>query len=151
MRHNIIETLVAGAVIIVAALFLLFVLDRTQPETVKSYPLEARFYDAPGLPVGAEVRIAGVQVGQVVGVRLDPQEYVVLVDLMIHDDVLISSDTVAEITYDGLLGDGILKLTPGVLKDVLPPGGRIKKTVAPENVIDQIGHFIYGTGVSDDF
>ena len=95
MRHNIIETLVAGTVILVAMLFLLFVLDRTQPETVKSYPLEARFYDAPGLPVGAQVRIAGVPVGEVTAVRLDTEQYVVMVDLMIHEGVLLPSDTLA--------------------------------------------------------
>lgn len=150
MRHNIIETIIAGAVILVAAAFLYFVLDRTKVEAFTSYPLEARFYDAPGLAKGAEIRIAGVTVGRVTDITLDMDRVEVIVAMEVQEGLMLPKDTRASIGYDGLLGDAVLVLHPGQASETFAPGERITKTSAPENVVDQIGHYVFGTGVGGD-
>jgi len=152
MRRNVIETVVAGVVILVAAAFLIFVVDQTRAERIEGYQLWARFADAPTLRPGAEVRIAGVPVGRVVAVALDHQRYDVRVDLMVQQDVALARDTRAIIGFDGLLGDAIVVLEPGRAAERLAAGDRIVDTESPVNVIDQFGRFIYGdSSAADDF
>jgi phospholipid/cholesterol/gamma-HCH transport system substrate-binding protein len=153
MRRNIIETVVAGVVLLVAGFFLVFALDRTRPPSFEGYELTARFADAPTLEAGAEVRIAGVTVGRVTKVSLDMQRYEVDVALLVRDDLKLASDSRLVMTFDGLMGGGILVLKPGRGGETLKPGDRIRNTESPVNVVDQFGRFLYGDsgGQGDDF
>jgi len=149
MRRNIIETVVAGVVLLVAAAFLIFVYDQTQPESFEGYALTARFEDAPTLQPGADVRVAGVTVGRVTAVTLDMQRFEVEVALLVRNDLSLASDSKAVMTFDGLMGSGIVELKPGKGADRLKAGDRIRQTESPVNLIDQFGRFIYGEGQSD--
>lgn len=150
MRRNIIETIVAGLVLLVGLGFLAYVLDTTEQSRFSGYPLQARFQDAPSLKPGAEVRIAGVAVGRVTRVTLDIKRYDVLVDLEVSEKVKLPADSVAELSFDGVLGDGIIVLRPGTEATLLQAGERVRRTVSPVNVVDQLGRYIF-VGESDDF
>jgi len=150
MRRNIIETIVAGLVLVVGLGFLVYVLERTEQRSFDGYPLQARFEDAPTLKAGAEVRIAGVAVGRVVRVTLDIKRYDVLVDFEVAQTVRLPVDSEALLSFDGVLGDGIVVLRPGQETTVLQSGERVRRTVSPVNVVDQLGRFIFA-GEADDF
>lgn len=149
MRHNLIETVVAGVVLLVAAAFLFFVIDQTRPPSFKGYALSARFDSAPDLQPGAQVRIAGVEVGRVTAVQLDMQRFEVEIALLVRQDLSLPADTRARISSDGLMGGGILVLQPGSAEERLAAGDRIRFTESPVNVVDQFGRFIYGGGDED--
>lgn len=154
MRRNIIETVVAGVVLLVAAAFLVFVIGQTRPTRFEGYGLSARFEDAPTLEAGDEVRIAGVAVGQVTAVTLDLQRFEVEVALTVRQDLSLATDTRAVMTFDGLIGGAIIELKPGQGAEKLKAGDRIRATESPVNVIDQFGRFIYGdsgAAPADDF
>ena len=144
MQRNVIETVVAGVVLVVAAAFLVFVVDQTQPARIDGYALWGYFDNAPTLRPGADVRIAGVTVGKVTGVALDLQRYEVKVDMLVRSDIRLATDTRAIIDFDGMLGDGIVVLEPGQAAEQLEAGARIRDTLSPVNVVDQMGRFIYG-------
>jgi phospholipid/cholesterol/gamma-HCH transport system substrate-binding protein len=80
------------------------------------YTIHAEFTEVGGLTDGATVRLAGVQIGRVTGVRL-PREPGgrVRVDLTIAKQFSdrVRRDSVARIETQGLLGDKLIELTVG--------------------------------------
>ena len=85
----------------------------------------ATFSEASRLKSGQDVRIAGVPVGTVKGVKLNPDN-TVDVAFDISDRYQLYTSTKAVVRYENLVGDRYLEITsgPGELKK-LPPGGTI--------------------------
>ena len=80
------------------------------------YTIHAEFGEVGGLVEGATVRLAGVQIGRVTGVRLPPEPGgKVRVDLTIGRQFAnrVRKDSVARLETQGLLGDKIVELTVG--------------------------------------
>jgi phospholipid/cholesterol/gamma-HCH transport system substrate-binding protein len=108
------------------------------------YFLNARFTSVTGLKVGAQVEIAGVQVGQVDAVALDPKEYVALVRLKIKENIQLSEDAIASVQTAGLLGDKYIQLSQGGSDQMLKPGDRIIETEPALNIEDLIRKYAFG-------
>lgn len=108
------------------------------------YFLSARFTSVTGLKVGAQVEIAGVQVGQVDAVALDPKEYVALVRLKIKENIQLSEDAIASVQTAGLLGDKYIQLSQGGSDQMLKPGDRIIETEPALNIEDLIRKYAFG-------
>jgi phospholipid/cholesterol/gamma-HCH transport system substrate-binding protein len=85
----------------------------------------ATFTDATRLKPGQKVRIAGVPVGSVRGVKLNPNNSV-SVTFGVDKRYTLYTSTRAVIRYENLVGDRYLEITsgPGELRK-LPPGGTI--------------------------
>ncbi len=80
------------------------------------YTIHAEFNEVGGLVEGATVRLAGVQIGRVTGVRLPPEPGGrVRVDLTIGRQFAnrVRKDSVARLETQGLLGDKIVELSVG--------------------------------------
>lgn len=145
MRRNIIETVMGGVVILIAAAFLVFAFNASDFSTSSSgYRVVAEFDDASGLTAGSEVRMSGVPVGSVVHRELDEQNFLARVTLSIKDTVELPADTSAKITGDGLMGSNYVSLSPGGSEENIEPGGRIQYTQGAMNLMDLIGRFVFG-------
>lgn len=85
----------------------------------------ATFIDASRLKAGQKVRISGVPVGSVTGIKLNSGN-TVDVGFEIDSRYTLYSSTRAVIRYENLVGDRFLEITsgPGELRK-LPPGGTI--------------------------
>jgi phospholipid/cholesterol/gamma-HCH transport system substrate-binding protein len=94
---------------------------------VSGYPLEAVFQRTDGLAVGAPVRLAGLEVGKVVGQTLDGA-FRAHVALRLQAGVAVPEDSAAIIETDGLLGSKYIEIQPGGAEDMLSPGGRFDYT-----------------------
>lgn len=82
------------------------------------YTIHAEFGEVGGLVEGATVRLAGVQIGRVTGVRLPPEPGgKVRVDLTIGRQFAnrVRKDSVARLETQGLLGDKIVELSVGTV------------------------------------
>ena len=55
----------------------------------------------------------------------------------------LPDDTAAFISSESLMGGKYLALEPGASEDMLPPGGRIQYTQAPQNLEQLLGQFIF--------
>ena len=142
-RHDPVE-LLAGVVVLalLAALILGAVLGngrRTQTGTV----LTAQFDHVDGLDVGADVRMAGVTVGQVLRETVNPKDYQAIVTLTVRPDIRLPTDSSAVVTSDSLLGGKYLALAPGGADSVLPPGGRITQTQGAISLEQLLSKFIF--------
>jgi len=107
------------------------------------YRVGARFANVGDLKVRAPVKIAGVTVGQVQGIRL--AEYFGEVDLSILRGVVLPQDTIASITTSGLLGDSYVSLSPGGAEQNLRDGDHLTHTEPALNIADIIGRYAFGS------
>ncbi len=106
-----------------AVLFLLIqTMDLTQLASSDSYSVRARFDHIGDLKIRAPVALAGVTIGRVSKITVDPNDFRAVVELQINSKFnYLPIDTDASIASSGLLGGKYIELQPGgdieVLKD----------------------------------
>lgn len=110
----------------------------------KHYILNARFKAVTGLRAGAQVEIAGVQVGQVDAISLDPEDLVAMVRLKIKEGILLQDDSIASVKTAGLLGDKFIQLSPGGSDTLLKPGDLIVETEPALDIEALISKYAFG-------
>jgi phospholipid/cholesterol/gamma-HCH transport system substrate-binding protein len=109
--------------------------------TNQTYRVQARFDNIGGLKPRSPVRSAGVLVGRVTAVSLDPKTFQGLVTLEIQEAVKFPKDSSAKILTAGLLGDQYVGIEPGSSDKDLASGDIISQTqsaVVLENLIGQL-------------
>ena len=94
----------------------------------EGYHLEAHFDNIGGLKVRAPVKSAGVVVGRVAQIKLDPKTYEAIAMLNIDPSYQFTKDTIASILTSGLLGEQYVSLDPGGDTNYLKNGDRVAKT-----------------------
>ena len=143
MQRNVIETVMGGVVLIVAAMFVTIAFRSGTATAPSGYQVTAEFDDASGMGPGSEVRMSGVKIGTVHSQELDPETYFAVVTLNISESIKLPRDTSARIIADGLLGSNFIALEPGGDEEMIPPGGEITFTQGSINVVDLLGRFIF--------
>lgn len=109
-----------------------------------SYPLLARFDNIGGLKVRAPVRSAGVVVGRVKSISLDPKTFQGVVALDVDQRYQFPKDSAAKILTAGLLGDQYVGLEPGGDDKNLAPGDTVAQTQSAVVLENLIGQFLTG-------
>jgi phospholipid/cholesterol/gamma-HCH transport system substrate-binding protein len=113
-NHNPAELATGAVVLAVAGGFLVFAVANTGRSFGHSgYSLHASFDHVDGLATGADVRIAGVKVGSVQAITLDPKTYEADVSFTVQDGFPLTTDSSATVATDGLLGGKYLALADG--------------------------------------
>ena len=112
-------------------------------KTGDTYTLYAKFDNIGGLKVRAPVRSAGVTVGRVSAISLDPKTYQGLVRLDMQDKVEFPSDTSARILTSGLLGDQYVGLEPGAKEAFFKSGDTITSTQSAVVLESLISQFLF--------
>jgi phospholipid/cholesterol/gamma-HCH transport system substrate-binding protein len=107
------------------------------------YRLEAHFDNIGGLKLRAPVKAAGIVVGRVESVRLDPASYQAVVTMKLDNGHEFTADTIASILTSGLLGEVYIGLDPGGDPKMLADGGKIMKTQSAVVLEKLIGQFLY--------
>ncbi len=107
----------------------------------QGYRVTADFENIGGLRSGASVTIAGVRIGRVRDIVIEPQTFQARATLEIGTEYgNIPADSSAKILTAGVLGEKYIGLEPGGDEAVLKDGGRIIHTqsaVVLENIIGQ--------------
>ncbi|HXS39135.1 MAG TPA: outer membrane lipid asymmetry maintenance protein MlaD [Stellaceae bacterium] len=148
MTRNAVETVMGAVVLVVAAVFLFFAYTTSQVQAVSGYALTARFSNAGSLKTGGDVRISGIKVGSILTEALDPKTFQAVVTMSIDPSVKLSTDSVAQITSSGLLGDNYIAIEPGNEDEMIPAGGTITHTQAAMSLENLIGQVIYNQAQS---
>ncbi len=141
------EVLTGAGVLAVAAAFLVYLAQvgglNVSASGTETYT--ASFRSAEGVGIGTDVRLAGVKVGSVVGLSLDPQSFRANALISVQDDVLLPDDTAAVISSEGLLGGSYVELLPGGSAINLEPGDEIEDTQGAVSVIQLLMKFVSGS------
>ncbi|MFN7834923.1 MAG: outer membrane lipid asymmetry maintenance protein MlaD [Burkholderiaceae bacterium] len=129
---------------LLAALFLaLKAANLGSLNTGKTYTVRARFDNIGGLKARAPVKSAGVIIGRVSDIRLDPQRYQAVVTISLAEGFRFPKDTSAKILTSGLLGEQYVGFTAGFEDANLIDGDQIKSTQSAVVLEDLIGQFLY--------
>jgi phospholipid/cholesterol/gamma-HCH transport system substrate-binding protein len=106
-----------------------------------SYTVRAEFDDIGGLKVGAPVTMAGVRIGKVNSIGIDPADYRARVTLGIENHYgQIPDDSNAAIQTAGLLGANYIAVTAGSSDKFLHAGSEISFTQSAlvlENIVNK--------------
>ena len=109
-----------------------------------SYTITARFENSGALKVKSQVSAAGVKIGQVVGINLDPKTYESVVQMSIYSKFnTLPDDTTASIFTAGLLGEQYVNLEPGGSDVYLQKGGKIEITQSAIILEKALGQFLF--------
>ncbi len=108
------------------------------------YTLSARFDSVSGLKKGAQVDMAGVQVGKVESIALDRQRQVALVKLKVKNDVELTDDVIASVKTAGMIGDKYIRLTPGGSDEKLNNGDLITETESAMDIEELVSKYVFG-------
>jgi len=106
----------------------------------QTYTLTGHFENIGGLKTRAPVKSAGVLVGRVTAVNLDPKTFEAAVTMSVDSRYQFPKDTFASILTAGLLGEQYIGLSAGGDEVALKNGDKIMKTnsaVVLENLISQ--------------
>ncbi|MEL6196768.1 MAG: outer membrane lipid asymmetry maintenance protein MlaD [Pseudomonadota bacterium] len=148
MAENTAETLVGAFVLAAAAGFMAYAANTADLGFGGGggTQLIAEFRKAEGIAQGGDVRIAGVKVGSISRMELDPESYAARVFLNLNEGVTLPDDSSAKITQASLLGDSYIAIDPGASDLMLQEGDLIEFTQDSVNLLDLVGRFIAGGG-----
>jgi phospholipid/cholesterol/gamma-HCH transport system substrate-binding protein len=115
-----------------------------------SYTVDAQFANIGALKERAPVKVAGVRIGQVQSISLEPGKDVADVSLSIDKKYAqIPTDSVATIYTSGLLGDQYVGIQFGNAKNYLADGGHVGLTKSTQPLEEMLGKFL-GAGSAAD-
>jgi phospholipid/cholesterol/gamma-HCH transport system substrate-binding protein len=137
------EAVVGAAVLATAAGFVLYAAEVREPRAgPNTYPLTANFRSVEGVAVGTDVRLAGIRVGSVTDMELDPESYRVQASFAVRGDLAIPEDSSVSIASEGFLGGAFLEIDPGTSEFMLAAGDEILDTRSTTaSLIDMLMRF----------
>lgn len=146
MKRSVLELWV-GIFVVLGVAALLFLSFRvasgsSDADGGQAYTVTASFNDIGGLKVKAPVKAAGVVVGRVTSIVLDPKDYRAKVSIQLQKQYQFSTDTSAQILTSGILGEQYIGLMQGAEEEHLANGSNIDLT-SDALVLEQlIGKFM---------
>lgn len=147
MNKKGIEVLVGGFVLLGMAALVFLALKAANLGSFGSgdtYRVKANFDNIGGLKVRAPVRSAGVMVGRVTSIALDPKTFQGVVTLDIDRGFQFPKDSAAKILTAGLLGDQYVGIEPGGDDKNLAAGDTVAQTQSAVVLENLIGQFLTG-------
>jgi phospholipid/cholesterol/gamma-HCH transport system substrate-binding protein len=143
MAENLSEVLAGGAVLAVAIGFLAYAGQGAGlGRDADSYELRASFRSAEGISVGTDVRLAGVKVGTVTSLDLNPQTFFADTTITVKETVLLPTDSAILVASEGLLGGSFIELMPGGEVENLSPGDEIEDTQGAVSLLALLMKFV---------
>ena len=152
MSHQTAEVLAGAGVLAVAAAFAFYAaqgagLTARQGAT---YPLTASFRSVEGITPGSDVRLAGVKVGTITSLTLNPDTFMADAKIEMKDGILLPEDSAIVISSEGLLGGNFVEILPGGALETLAPGSEIEDTQGAVSLISLLMKFVTsGDGSSE--
>ena len=136
INRSVTEILIGAVVVATAIWFLYYTSTRTNIMTNEdSYNLSADFRSVEGVSLGTDVRLAGVKIGIVKALILNPETCRVKAIFSVKNAIKIPDDSQALISTEGLLGGTFLELVPGGSFDYLAPESVIMDTQGSVSII----------------
>ncbi|MEO0884219.1 MAG: outer membrane lipid asymmetry maintenance protein MlaD [Pseudomonadota bacterium] len=150
MRESVFETLIGALVLVAAGVFMWFAVDQGGEATNGGarYVVSAKFNNVSGIDRGSDVRLAGLKIGVVEDMQLNPVTYEADVRLSIDGGIDLPDDSDARISSDGLLGGAYVALEPGGGFDLIAKdgSGEILYTRGSVDLLTLVGSFASSLG-----
>jgi phospholipid/cholesterol/gamma-HCH transport system substrate-binding protein len=117
----------------------------------ETYKLYAHFTNASGLSERAKISVAGVVIGRVTTIVLDPKDTRAKVEMSIDRKIdFLTSDSIAAIQTAGILGEKYISISVGGDPEMLKDGDEISDTQSSLVLEDLIGKVLANIGSKKD-
>jgi phospholipid/cholesterol/gamma-HCH transport system substrate-binding protein len=137
------ETGVGAVVLAAAGVFLVYALSNAGGlKSGGGYDLIAKFGEVGSLAPGADVKVAGVKIGTVSRIALDPKTFQAETHLLVNDGIKLPDDSTVKITSDSLLGGQHIAIQPGGSPDDMKPGAQFQNVQGAVDLFGLIGQVI---------
>lgn len=139
------EVTVGAAVVAVAIGFIVYASQFTGiGSSSGGYALTASFRSLEGVTVGTDVRLAGVKIGSVTGIDLNPQTFRADTQFTIQNGIDLPDDSAVVISSEGLLGGNFVEILPGGSPFNLEAGAEIEDTQSAVSLVGLLMKFVTG-------
>jgi phospholipid/cholesterol/gamma-HCH transport system substrate-binding protein len=139
------EVVVGAVVLAVAAGFMIYAGQVAGVSGNSSeYELNASFRSADGVSVGTDVRLAGVKVGRVTSLELDPATFRANAEFTVREGIEVPDDSAVAISSEGLLGGNYVEILPGGSPFAFAAGDEIQFTQGSVSLIGLLTKFVAG-------
>ncbi|QPM89086.1 outer membrane lipid asymmetry maintenance protein MlaD [Pseudooceanicola algae] len=144
--QNTTEIIVGAGVIAIAAGFLIYAGQIAGIGGTKGYDLNASFRSIEGVNVGTDVRLAGVKVGSVTDIVLDPASFRAKAGFTVQNGIDVPDDSQVVIASEGLLGGNYVEILPGGSTFNYAAGDEVLDTQGSVSLISLLLKFVAGGG-----
>jgi len=143
MSENKTEVTIGALVLAVAVGFVFYVGKTTGiSASTGGYQISAAFRSAEGISAGTDVRLAGVKIGTVTDMALNPETYRAQVTFAIQEGINIPEDSTFAIESEGLLGGQFVEVFPGGSFDYLVEGDETLDTQGAVSLTSLLMKFV---------
>ena len=143
MRYNPVETLMGGIVLIIAICFLILGMKSINENQREGYQISLIFGSSAGLKNGDHVKISGINVGKILNLELDIENYNAKVIVNLNDNIKVPDDSSARITSSSLLGGNFIDIIPGSSEKHLSYDDIIYDTKDSVSFTDLLGKAVF--------
>lgn len=143
MAENVSEVLTGAAVLAVALGFAAYAGfgSSLAPQT-GNYPLTASFRSVQGVTVGTDVRMAGVKIGSVTRLDLNPKTFYADATFTVRNAISVPDDSTVIIASEGLLGGNFVEIQPGGSPVNLAAGAEVEDTQSAVGLVELLMKFV---------
>ncbi|MDW3181885.1 MULTISPECIES: outer membrane lipid asymmetry maintenance protein MlaD [unclassified Roseobacter] len=146
MSENTTEVIIGAGVLAAAVGFVIYASQVSGfTGSATTYPLEASFRSLEGVSVGTDVRLAGVRVGTVAAVDLNPETYRADTTVSVQQGIEIPDDSAIVISSEGLLGGNFVEIVPGGSPFYFEAGDTITDTQGAVSLVSLLLKFVSGS------
>ena len=140
------EVFVGAAVLAAAIGFVAYAGQITGfSKQTSGYELSASFRSAEGVTVGTDVRLAGVKIGTVTDIALNPQTFRADTQFSVIEGVQIPDDSAVVVASEGLLGGNFVEIVPGGSPFNFNSGDEIEDTQGAVSLVSLLMKFVSGS------
>ncbi len=145
MSHSAGEVTLGAAVLAGALAFGVYTIQSTGYSLGGTgYDLTASFRSIEGVTVGTDVRLAGVKVGTVTDIVLNPTTYRADTVVTVEDGIQIPDDSAIIIASEGLLGGNYVEISPGGSPFFFAAGDEILDTQGSVSLLSLLLKYVGG-------
>lgn len=146
MSNSAAETAIGAVVLAATAGFLVYAAGSTGVSgPTDSYTVRASFRSVEGVSLGTDVRLAGVKIGSVTGLELNPTTFRAETALAVNKEIVLPDDSSVVIASEGLLGGNFVEIVPGGSDFNLDDGGELLDTQGSVSLISLLLKFVSGS------
>lgn len=146
MKESLTEVAVGAVVLIAAGAFLAYAAQATgfSRGSGDEVTLSASFRSVEGVTIGTDVRMAGVKIGTVASMALNPDTYRAETTLAVDPAIPVPNDSSAVIASEGLLGGTFVEIVPGASFDYFADGDTITDTQGAVSLLNLLLTYVGG-------
>jgi phospholipid/cholesterol/gamma-HCH transport system substrate-binding protein len=145
VKESLTEVVVGAVVLVAAGAFLAYAAQATGfSRGGDAMVLSASFRSVEGITIGTDVRMAGVKIGAVTAMVLDPETYRAETTLTLNAAIPVPDDSSAVIASEGLLGGNFVEIVPGGSMGFFADGDEIIDTQGAVSLLNLLLTYIGG-------